>query len=71
MQPARGSLVVPGLVDSHIHPIDTVDVDSCGLKNGPVSLRELSLIVADCIRRYHAAPGTWLSVYQWNPTSGN
>ena len=68
---APGKLVVPGLVDSHIHPIDIVDVDACDLGNGVLPLRQLSTIVARCVRKYHPAPGQWLTVYQWNPTEGN
>ncbi len=64
-------LVIPGLVDAHIHPLDIVDFDVCDLKSTPKTLRELSAFVADCVQRYHPAPGQWLNVHQWNPSDGN
>jgi predicted amidohydrolase YtcJ len=71
IRPARGRLIVPGLVDSHIHPIDIVDVDACDLKNSAIPLRRLSALVARCVARFRPAPGEWLTVYQWNPSEGN
>ncbi len=68
---AGGRLVVPGLVDSHIHPLDIVDLDVCDLDSKAKSLRELSAFVGACIKRYHTPAGKWLRVHQWNPTGGN
>ena len=68
---AGGRLVVPGLVDSHIHPLDIVDLDVCDLDSKARSLRELSAFVGACIKRYHTPAGKWLRVHQWSPTSGN
>ncbi len=65
-----GRLVVPGLVDSHIHPIDIVDFDVCDLASAQKSLRELSTFVRACMEHYRPAPGKWLRVHQWN-MSGN
>ena len=66
-----GRLVVPGLVDSHIHPLDIVDLDVCDLDSKAKSLRELSAFVGACVKRYHTPTGKWLRVHQWNPTAGN
>ena len=68
---AGGRLVVPGLVDSHIHPLDIVDLDVCDLDSKSFSLRQLSAFVGACAKRYHTGPGQWLRVHQWNPTGGN
>jgi predicted amidohydrolase YtcJ len=68
---AGGRLTVPGLVDSHIHPLDIVDLDVCDLDSKPKPLRELSAFVAACVQHYRLAPGAWLRVHQWNPTDGN
>ena len=65
-----GRLVVPGLVDSHIHPIDIVDLDVCDLASAQKSLRELTAFVRACMEHYRPAPGKWLRVHQWN-MSGN
>ncbi len=66
-----GARVLPGLVDSHIHPLDIVDLDFCDLESKPVTLRELSAVVRQCIVRYKTPPGGRLIVHQWNYTTGN
>jgi predicted amidohydrolase YtcJ len=68
---AGGRLVIPGLVDSHIHPLDILDLDQCDLNSAAKSLRELSAFVHDCIGHYRPAPGRWLYVHQWSATNGN
>jgi predicted amidohydrolase YtcJ len=71
VEDAHGRLVIPGLVDAHLHPIDIVDLDVCDLDSKPLRLRALSEFVRGCLVRYHPAPGQRLLVHQWNPTNGN
>ena len=67
-----GKLVLPGLIDSHIHPLDIVDLDVCNLDSRPQkTLRELSAFVRACALKYRLPKGKWLMVYQWNYTNGN
>jgi predicted amidohydrolase YtcJ len=67
-----GKLVLPGLIDSHIHPLDIVDLDVCNLDSRPQkTLREVSAFVHACAVKYQLAAGKWLMVYQWNYTNGN
>jgi len=66
-----GRLVLPGLVDSHIHPLAAVSLDGCNLDSKALSLRELSAFVARCLERYPTPPGGRLIVQQWNYTDGN
>ncbi len=68
---AGGHLVVPGLVDSHIHPVDIVDVDQCDLNSAGKSLRQLASFAQACVKRFHLAPGAWLAVHQWSSTNDN
>jgi predicted amidohydrolase YtcJ len=68
---AGGRLVVPGLVDSHIHPVDIVDVGQCDLDSAGKSLRQLAGFVQDCVKHLHLAPSTWLAVHQWSSTNDN
>ncbi len=68
---AGGRLVVPGLVDSHIHPADIVDLDVCDLNSKILTLREISAFVRECLNRYHTEAGKRLLVHQWNFTNGN
>ena len=35
-----GRLVLPGLIDSHLHPLDIVDLDVCNLDSKPLTLKE-------------------------------
>ncbi|HEV8018322.1 MAG TPA: amidohydrolase family protein [Steroidobacteraceae bacterium] len=66
-----GRLVLPGLVDAHIHPLDIVDLDVCDLKSLPMPLKKLSAFVAQCLARYQTPPGGVLRVHEWNYTDGN
>jgi len=66
-----GRLMLPGLVDAHLHPLDIVDLDVCDLDSHPLSLRELSQFVAKCLARYKTPPGERLVVHQWSYTAGN
>ena len=53
-----GGLVLPGLIDSHIHPIDMIEVDMCSLASRPrKTLRALSRFVRSCIEKYRPRPG--------------
>ncbi len=64
-------LVLPGLVDSHIHPTGIADEDVCDLDNRVVTLGELTTFVRGCVERYHIAPGEWVSVREWDFMHGN
>src|SRR5882757_3878155 len=66
-----GRLVLPGLIDAHIHPLDIADLDVCDLDSRPMSLKDLSAFVAKCLARYRTPPGARLVVHQWSYTAGN
>ena len=66
-----GRLVLPGLIDSHLHPLDIVDLDVCNLDSKPLTLKELSAFVAQCQAHYKTPPGQRLMVHQWSYTAGN
>ena len=66
-----GRLVLPGLVDAHIHPLDIADLDVCDLDSKPLSLRQISDFVRGCLERYRSPAGALLVVHQWNYTNGN
>jgi predicted amidohydrolase YtcJ len=67
----KGKLVLPGLVDSHIHASGIVELDVCDLKSAAKSLAELTTFVKGCIDRYKVPAGQWVNVQLWNYTSGN
>jgi predicted amidohydrolase YtcJ len=71
VEDAHGRLLIPGLVDAHLHPADIVDLDVCDIDSKPMTLKELSAFVRTCIVHYHLPPGKRLLVHQWNPTDGN
>ena len=70
-EPLGGRLVLPGLIDSHIHPLDIVDLDVCNLDSKPLTLKELSAFVAQCLAHYKTPPGQRMMVHQWSYTAGN
>ena len=71
VQDARGRFVLPGLVDSHIHPLDIVKADECDLNSVGMSLRQIAAAVQECVQRYRPSPGTWLAVHQWAESLDN
>lgn len=70
-EPLAGKRVLPGLIDSHLHPLDIVDLDVCNLDSKALPLKELTAFVTQCLARYKTAPGQRLMVHQWNYTAGN
>lgn len=68
---AGGRLVLPGLVDAHIHPTAIVDFDVCSLESQPITLEALAPFIQACIKKYNIQPGDWVAVQQWNFSDGN
>jgi predicted amidohydrolase YtcJ len=66
-----GRMLLPGLHDVHIHPLEIVAGDSCDLDSEPRSLDEMVPFLQDCIDRYAVSEGEWLTVSQWSFTQGN
>jgi predicted amidohydrolase YtcJ len=66
-----GRLVIPGLIDSHVHPADILDLDVCDIDSKPLTLRELSAFVKQCLARYGTPAGHLLVVHQWSFGDGN
>jgi len=66
-----GRLVLPGLIDAHLHPIAAMPIETCDLKNAPTPLAAISDFLADCRTRLKPAPGEWVSVDLWNYSAGN
>jgi predicted amidohydrolase YtcJ len=67
----HGRLVLPGIIDSHIHPSGIVDLDVCDLGSKAKSLGELTVFVRGCIERYKIPAGEWVNVRQWNFSDNN
>ena len=67
----EGRLVLPGLIDSHVHADEMVRLDVCDLMNQPKSLAEIASFVQRCIRQYRIADGEWVVVRHWNYSYGN
>ena len=68
---AGGRLVLPGLVDSHIHPVDIVGDDQCDLQSGGRTLRAIAAFVHACVEHYRPSHGQWLDVYGWSVSNNN
>ena len=71
VEDAGGKLVLPGLVDAHIHPVGIVDFGGCNLKATPLRLAEIAVRVRQCIVDAKLQPGQWLAVKQWEYAAGN
>jgi predicted amidohydrolase YtcJ len=67
----HGKLVLPGIIDSHIHPSGIVDLDVCDLDSKAKSLADLAIFVRGCIERYKIPPNEWVNVRQWNFSDNN
>ena len=68
---AGGKLVLPGLVDSHIHPMGIVDFGGCDLQSKARTLAEMATFVRACIERLRVPEGEWLEVLHWEYGGGN
>ena len=66
-----GKLVLPGLHDSHLHPVAAMEVDTCSINKQAMTLEELSYFVGRCIARFAPPPGEWLYVDLWSFDRGN
>ncbi len=66
-----GRLVLPGLHDSHLHPISAMAVDSCTIDKRVLPLDQLSAFVAGCIARFKPKPGEWMYAALWEFERGN
>jgi predicted amidohydrolase YtcJ len=65
-----GKLVLPGLVDSHIHPTGVIEYPACDLEAKATSLAGLADAVRACIERRAIPPGDWVLVDLWNFSEG-
>jgi predicted amidohydrolase YtcJ len=68
---ANGKLVLPGLVDAHIHPMGIVDFGGCDLQSKARTLAEIATFVRGCVERMKVPPGHWLAVSDWEYGGGN
>ena len=66
-----GARVLPGLSDVHVHALSILDLDVCTLASKPVTFKELSRTVSDCLVRFKTPVGKRLTVHQWNYVAGN
>ena len=64
-------LVLPGLVDTHVHATRIIELNTCDLKNESRSLAQIADVVRECLTRFRKQPGEWLRVAQWSIYSGN
>jgi predicted amidohydrolase YtcJ len=71
VEEAGGRLVLPGLVDAHIHPTGIVDLPVCSLESHPITLEAMAKFIQECLQRYPVPHGEWLAIQQWNFSSGN
>jgi predicted amidohydrolase YtcJ/quercetin dioxygenase-like cupin family protein len=66
-----GQMVLPGLHDTHLHPLYIAAGDICDLDNQPRTLDAFVPFLSDCLRRYQIPEGEWLWADQWSFVIGN
>ena len=66
-----GRLVLPGLIDSHMHPIPALTGGDCDLKSAPLPLAAITQAVRRCIADDHIPAGRWITVTHWEMSAGN
>jgi len=71
VEDAGGKLVLPGLIDIHIHPMGIVDFGGCDLQSKARTLAEIAAFVHECVERMHVASGHWIAVSDWEYGGGN
>jgi len=64
-----GNLVLPGLIDTHVHPIDgAIDGTKCSLAEvgggKPPTIKALKPVIQDCLRKKPGGPDDWLEAVQ-------
>ncbi len=67
----QGRLIVPGLIDAHVHPSGVVQLDVCDFRMRILTLAQISDEAARCLARYRPAPGEWMTIENWNSDAGN
>ncbi|NQD36374.1 amidohydrolase family protein [Permianibacter sp. IMCC34836] len=67
----NGATVLPGLIDTHIHPvIGAEQLDDCSLGDEVMSLAAMRPTVSECLQRNpNAASTEWLAVINLNPAN--
>jgi predicted amidohydrolase YtcJ len=66
-----GKMVLPGLHDTHLHPLYIAAGDICDLDNRPLTLDAYVPFLRGCLSRYQIPEGEWLWADQWNFSIGN
>ncbi len=64
----KGRLLMPGLVDGHMHPVAAgMDLLKCNLNYEPLTLGQFHTRIQACLdaRRTQDAPDAWLEVVNW------
>lgn len=66
-----GRMVMPGINDTHVHALGTVEPQMCDFRGEAKSLEEMVPFLQDCLARFAPQPGQWLIALQWPFSRGN
>ena len=60
-----GRVVLPGLIDAHIHPAESSqDLDKCNLHDRELTAAEVKAAIARCVQAHPPAAHEWLEIAQ-------
>jgi len=66
-----GKMVLPGLHDTHLHPLWIAKGDICDLESQSRTLDAYVPFLRACLSRYQIPEGEWLWAEQWDFATGN
>jgi predicted amidohydrolase YtcJ len=66
----HGKLVLPGIIDAHIHPAESAqDLSKCNLKDQTLAPAQIRSKVAECLKEEPAEHPPWFEVVQVNSSN--
>ncbi len=66
----RGRVVLPGIIDAHVHPAESAqDLDKCSLHDESLSPADIKRKVAACLREEPARHAPWFEVVMVNASA--
>lgn len=66
-----GRMILPGLHDTHLHPISAMPIKTCDLENKPMPLSQITSHLKNCVVEFNLDKSEWITAIGWNFAAGN